>query len=250
MLITVLIQMKKNILAILLIFAIFALFAFPVAAADTQTDKVILVSGYGLSTTTPDKVTISFGVETIDPDAKFAQNENAKKMDKVIAALKKAGIEDAHIQTTGYNIYSYQLSEYNPGNWALGTTVYKVTNTVEIISYNVDKAGSYIDVAVAAGSNNVNSLQFGLSDAKLMIERNDAIISAVKSARADADSVSSALGLKISGTGTITVGQNYTPVSYTNADIMMKTAEGSSVRTPIESGELKTTATVSIVYTY
>ncbi|MPM00387.1 26 kDa periplasmic immunogenic protein [bioreactor metagenome] len=243
--------MKKNVLAILLLFAVFALFAFPAAAEDSQTDKVILVSGYGLSTTSPDKVTISFGVQTENPDAAVAQSENAALMAKVVAALKNAGIKDANIQTTGYTIYSYVIGEYNPGKWANGTTVYKVTNTVQIISYDVDKAGSYIDAAVDAGANNVNSLQFGLSDEKLIIERNAAIISAVKSARADADSVSSALGLKISGTGTINVGQSYTPVSYSNAEVMMaKDAAGTRVPTTIESGEIKTTATVSIVYTY
>jgi len=243
--------MKKNVLAILLLFAVFALFAFPAAAEDSQTDKVILVSGYGSSTTSPDKVTISFGVETENPDVVTAQSENAALMEKVVAALKKAGIKDANIQTTGYSVYSYVIGEYNPGKWEDGTTVYKVTNTVKITSNDVDKAGSYIDAAVEAGANNVNNLQFGLSDEKLIIERNAAIISAVKSARADADSVSSALGLKITGTGTINVGQSYTPVSYAGTEVMMaKDAAGNRVPTTIESGEIKTTATVSIVYTY
>ncbi len=172
-------------------------------------------------------------------------------MEKVVAALKNAGIKDANIKTTGYNIYSYVTSKYNPSQWTNGTTVYKVTNTVQIVSYDVDKTGSYIDIAVAAGANNVNSLQFGLSDEKLIIERNAAILSAVKSARADADSVSSALGLTISGTGTINVDQSYTPVSYTNMDVsLLKTEAAAGTQTTIESGEIKTTATVSIVYTY
>ena len=86
--------MKKNVLAILLLFAVFAVFAIPAAAEDSQTDKVILVSGYGISTTTPDKVTISFGVETENQaDAKIAQSENAALMEKVVAALKNAGIK-------------------------------------------------------------------------------------------------------------------------------------------------------------
>ncbi|MCK9314268.1 MAG: SIMPL domain-containing protein [Methanocorpusculum sp.] len=244
--------MKKIVLAILLIFAAFALFAAPVAAEE-QTDKVILVSGYGLSTTAPDKVTITFAVETINPDAKVAQAENAEIMADVVAALKSAGITDENIKTSGYSIYSYELSEYNPGEWPVGTTVYKVTNSVEIISYNVDKAGSYIDTAVLAGANSVSNLQFGLSDAKQIIERNAAIISAVKSARADADSVSSALGLKITGTGTINVNQGYTPVTYTDVNLdatAMKAGSSERVSTTIESGEIKTTATVSIVYTY
>lgn len=244
--------MKKNVLAILLLFVVFTLFAVPVAAEE-QTDKVILVSGYGLSTTTPDKVTITFAVETVNPDAKVAQEENAANISKVVAALKNAGITDDNIKTTGYTMYSYVLSEYNPGAWANGTTVYKVTNSVQIVSYNVDNAGSYIDAAVQAGANSVSGLTFGLSDAKQIIERNAAIISAVKSARADADSVSSALGLHITGTGTINVNQGSLPITYANYDAtsLMKTAtSGESVATTIESGEIKTTATVSIVYTY
>jgi len=244
--------MKKTLLTILLIFAVFALLAAP-AAAEEQTDKVILVSGYGLSATSPDKVTITFAVETVNPDAKVAQAENAEIMADVIAAMKSAGITDENIKTSGYTISSYVLSEYNPGEWKNGTTVYEVKNSVEIISYNVDMAGSYIDTAVQAGANSVSGLQFGLSDAKQIIERNAAIISAVKSARADADSVSSALGLKITGTGTINVNQGYTPISYANVNMdtmLMKTGSAERVPTTIESGEIKTTATVSIVYTY
>ncbi|HKM40946.1 MAG TPA: SIMPL domain-containing protein, partial [Methanocorpusculum sp.] len=154
--------MKKTLLTILLIFAVFALLAAP-AAAEEQTDKVILVSGYGLSATSPDKVTITFAVETVNPDAETAQAENAELMADVIAAMKSAGITDENIKTSGYTISSYVLSEYNPGEWKNGTTVYEVKNSVEIISYNVDMAGSYIDTAVQAGANSVSGLQFGLS---------------------------------------------------------------------------------------
>lgn len=244
--------MKKTIIAVLAVFAIFALFALPAAAEDLSTDKIILVSGSGYSETTPDKVTISFGVETTDPDTKKAQSENADAMNKVIAALKKAGISDENIKTSGYSVYSYEISEYQTGKWDIGTTVYEVTNTVQVISYNVDKAGEYIDAAVSAGANKVNSLQFGLSNEKQIIERNKAIISAVKSAKADADSVSSALGIKLTGTGKISVDQSYTPVSYPTMN-MKAEASGiafDSASTTIESGNLKTTASVSIVYTY
>ncbi|MDO5844755.1 MAG: SIMPL domain-containing protein [Methanocorpusculum sp.] len=244
--------MRKSVIAILAVFAVFALLALPAAAEDLSTDKIILVFGNGYSDTNPDKVTISFGVETINPDAKKAQSENAEAMNKVIAALKKAGIKDENIKTSGYSIYSYEISEYQTGKWDIGTTVYEVTNTVQVISYEVDKAGSYIDAAVDAGANKVNSLQFGLSNEKQIIERNKAIISAVKSAKADADSVSSALGIKITGTGKISVDQSYNAVSYPNVNLKTEAmgAVMDSASTAIESGKLKTTATVSIVYTY
>ena len=117
----------------------------------------------------------------------------------------------------------------------------------------MDKAGEYIDAAVGAGANSVNSLQFGLSDAKQITERNKALVAAVAAARADADSVASALGVKIVSTGTVSVDQSRYAVSYNSVEtaaLKADAASGASVPTTIQSGELTTTATVSVVYTY
>ncbi|HJK16139.1 MAG TPA: SIMPL domain-containing protein, partial [Methanocorpusculum sp.] len=83
--------MKKSAVAVLVLFAVFALLTLPAAAENSQTDRVILTSGYGESVTTPDKVMISFAVETTNPDAKIAQQQNADQMAAVVAALKSAG---------------------------------------------------------------------------------------------------------------------------------------------------------------
>lgn len=254
------IKMRKSVFAILAVLAALALMAIPVAAAEEQnSEKVILVSGNGYSTTSPDKVTISFAVETTDPDAKKAQSDNAQAMNNVIAALKSAGITSENIKTTGYNMYSYEIGEYNPGKWPTGTTVYRVSNTITMISYDVNKAGEYVDIAIDAGANNVNRLQFGLSNEKQIVERNKALVSAVKAAKADADSISAALGLKILGTGKIYVDQSYSPVTYTaNVNVAMdgamakETAAGAprAAPTTVEMGDLQTTAVVSIAYLY
>lgn len=246
--------MKKSIATILVLLVAAALLSVPAAAEDSVKDKVILVSGNGYSETSPDKVTITFGVQKTDPDAKKAQTENAEAVDKIIRALKNAGIKEENIKTSGYSIYSYAISEYQTGPWKTGTVVYEVTNSVQIISYDVDKAGSYIDLAVDAGANKVNGLSFGLSNEKQIIERNKAIISAVKAAKADADSVASALGILITGTGKISVDQSYTPVSYPTSSTYAKAGEAMDaavgVPTTIQSGEIKTTASVSIAYMY
>ena len=246
------IYMKKSTIAVLVLFAVFALLALPAAAENSQTDRVILTSGYGESVTTPDKVTISFAVETTDPDVKTAQQQNANQIAAVIAALKNAGIAENDLKTTGYNMYSYTIGEYHPGKWPNGTEVYEVRNTIQMTSYDVSKAGEYIDAAVAAGANSVNSLQFGLSDAKQITERNKALVAAVQSSRADANAVASALGVKIVSTGTVQVDQSRYSVSYNSveATVMKADAASGAVPTSIQSGELKTTATVSVVYTY
>ena len=240
-----------------LLLALF-LCVIPAAAEDSVTDKVISVTGYGESIAEPDMATITLGIETENPNASKAQKENAEKMDKVIAALKAAGIADKDIKTSQYSMYSYDVSKDNSGKYDAGTTVYHVTNTVSAVTYDVSKVGDVIDRAVAAGANRVNNLQFSLSDEKQKQERKAALISAVKAARADADAVADALGLTIKGPGLISVDRSYTPVSYASVnltakeDAMMapKAAAAGRVSTSIEAGTLSTTATVSITFLY
>ncbi|HJJ32221.1 MAG TPA: SIMPL domain-containing protein [Methanocorpusculum sp.] len=255
--------MKRThfIAAAIAVLAVLVVLIAPVAADNNLTDHIIEVSGYGESTTTPDKATISLGIETVDKIAFKAQEENSRIMNKVISALKAAGIKEENIKTNQYSMYSYEIYDYNKiEGFNIGDTVYSVTNTVEVITYDVDSVGSVIDKAIAAGANKVNRLQFGLSNEKQKEQRNAAIYSAVKAARADADAVAAALGIRVTGTGVISVSQSYNAVSYSNVtmdSMAMKAASPSPVApaevgggTQISSGTLSTTATVSIVFTY
>jgi len=253
--------MKKVhfIIAVVAIVTALLLITAPVLAEDKLTDHLINVTGYGESVTSPDKVTINLGIETINSNPTEAQSENSKIMNKVISALKSSGISDDNIKTNNYSMYSYEVSEYNKSDkYKEGTTVYRVTNTVSVTSYNVKTTGSLIDTAINAGANKVNSLQFGLSNEKQKEQRKAAIVSAVKAARADADAVASALGVKVTGTGVVTLDQSNNSVYYANVNMesakmtmAMDSAAGASVpNTQIESGSLTTTATASIVFTY
>jgi len=251
--------MKKQIciVSLVLVAAVLA-FAVPVAADTSLTDRIISVTGYGESETTPDVATINIGLTTENTNAATAQEENKETMDRIISSLKAAGVSANEISTRSYSIYSYTVSEYNAGKYEKGTLVYKVTNMLSIKTSNVNSVGSYIDAAVSAGANVVNNVAFSLSNAKYIEQRNLALTSAIKGARADADAVAAALGISVSGTGIITVDQSYTPVSYANVALdeatpMMATkmaAGAAPTPTAIESGTLKTTATVSVAYTY
>ena len=74
------------------------------AATDSADDRVIHVSGTGTVTTSPDRVMITVGVVTENPDAAAAQQENAVKMNAVLTSLKKLGIPEDNIQSSGYSM--------------------------------------------------------------------------------------------------------------------------------------------------
>ncbi|HJJ47680.1 MAG TPA: SIMPL domain-containing protein [Methanocorpusculum sp.] len=245
----------KSLLGVFCALAVLLLLVCPAAAAeDSVTDHVIKVTGFGESISAPDKVTVTLGVNFIDTNAQTVQKKAADAMKKITAAVKAAGIKESDIKTNQYSMYSYTIGEYNEGTYPKGTLVYEISNSIQVVSYDVDTIGNVIDKAVAAGANNIGSLQFGLSNEKQKSERKAAIQSAVKAARADADAVSDALGIKITGLGVVSVGQSSNPVSYvpspTVENYKMAAADSAAGSMAVSAGELSTTASVSIVYLY
>ncbi|HJJ28403.1 MAG TPA: SIMPL domain-containing protein [Methanocorpusculum sp.] len=247
----------KGMLGALCLLAVLVFLVCPAAAEENANDQVIKVTGFGESTTAPDKVTVNLGVEFTDTNAATVQKKAADAMKKIIAAVKSAGIKESDITTNKYSMYSYTVGEYNEGTYPKGTVVYAINSSVKVVSYDVDAIGTVIDKAVSAGANSIGSLQFGLSNEKQISERKAALQSAVKAARADADAVAEALGIRITAIGLVSIGQSSTPVSYAEVpmaaeDAVVMTAKATSGANDltVSAGELSTTATVSIAYIY
>lgn len=220
------------------------------SAADTTDDKTISVSGTGKVSSAPDKVIVSIAVETENPDAYTAQQENAEKMNSVMSALKGLGLSDDEIETSGYNIYSYTTGD--DSIFGARKKVYRATNTIKVETTMVDKAGEIIDTAVSAGANSINYVSFTLSDEKSNELRSQALDAAVSQASSDANIVASALGVQITGVKAVNVGASYVPMSYdTGNDYAMVKSEamaGSAVPTSVTPGDVDVTASVSIIY--
>ncbi|TAJ43432.1 SIMPL domain-containing protein [Methanofollis fontis] len=216
------------------------------AATDSTDERLIHASGTGEVTTTPDRAVISFAVETQNTDPKVAQTANAAAMDGVIAALKAAGIAPEDLKTTGYNIYPEKQDETRP--FGGSTIVYHVTNTLEVTLNDVTRTGEIIDLAVSNGANRVNNLYFTLSTERQQQFRSEALTKAVDQARSDADAVAVAADMTITGVKEISIGGTYVPMygNYRAYD-MVESAAG-AVPTPIETGDVKVTASVSITY--
>jgi len=219
-----------------------------VAAANTDAsaDQVIHASGSGSVTGTPDRVQITFSVETENVDVVAAQSDNAARMNTVVNALVAAGVPNDQMKTTGYSINPVYQDPTNP----LGSQVkiYQVTNTLQVTLHDVNQTGTIIDTAVAQGVNQVNSIQFSLSDEQAQALRTQALTKAVQAARADADAVAAALGVTITGTETADITQGYTPVVYNNYDMTGAAMATSAAPTPIQPGDVTVTAQVSVTY--
>ncbi|MDD1694844.1 MAG: SIMPL domain-containing protein [Methanoregula sp.] len=236
--------------AILAIFVMAAVGTVAAASTDPTTDKVIQASGSGNVIGTPDRAQVTFSVQTENADVKTAQADNAVQMTKVIDALVASGIPRDSLKTTGYTISKVYDESTSSGILNPKVKTYQVTNTLTVTLHDVSKTGDVIDIAVANGANQADSIQFMLSDAQSIALRSEALKKAVANARADAEAVAGAMGVNITGTGTVDIYQGYTPTVYSNYKMDTASAVGSAVATPIQSGDITVTAQVSVTYTY
>ncbi len=131
------------------------LLMLPAAAlADTK----IAVTGSATVQAEPDMVTLSLGVEETKGDVAAAQALVNEKLAAVVEALKNAGIDEKDVQTGYYSIYN----NYNYDDPS--DIQYVASCSLNVIVRDLSKAGEMIDVAVAAGANQVGGVTFGVAD--------------------------------------------------------------------------------------
>jgi hypothetical protein len=203
---------------------------------------VLNLSAYGTVRVAPDMATINLGVVTEAPTAAEAMRQNAGRMTALVAALKKQGIAEKDVQTSGLSlnaVYDYQPNETPK------LRGYQASNQVTVTVYNLDKLGQTVDATVAAGGNQVNGISFGLRDPQKAEDA--ARLEAVKRLQAKADLYAKATGMRLVGLKSLTEGGGYTPHPPVPMMAMAK-REAADASTPVSAGELELRVDVQGVY--
>ncbi len=216
-----------------------------VSAQTVMTNNTLLVTGSATNQTKPDKVTVSLGVETTNSTAQAALTANSDLMNKVLDALKTAGVQENETSTSTFSITpNYNYSSNNNQGRLIGFTV---SNSIQIESSNIEGVSKWIDVAVISGANNVNNIYFSMSNKKLEEIKNSLLKEAIDNAKTKADIAASAAGLKVIGVKSIIVGEAGSPPPP--EPVYSAKADGAATSaTPIISGQQEISATVSIGY--
>ena len=214
----------------------------PVVADTMFRATTLNLASYGESEVVPDKATITLGVQTDAPTAAAAIGENANKMSRVIAALKRDGLTDREIQTSNLSLnpqYVYQE------NLPPRLTGYQASNQVIITVRELNRLGQVVDATVTAGATNVGGISFGVEDATEA--ENRARLEAVEALRAKAELYAKAMGYRVARLVTMTEGGGYTPVPPP-MPMMMRAEAAKFDSTPVSPGELKVRVDVSATY--
>lgn len=128
--------MKRSICVVLAMLMVCALGATAFAAATTASVKpTVSVSASAKVEVQPDVAYVSLGVTSQDASADKAKSENTEIMNKVIAAVKKAGLTEKDIKTSALNMHTqYDYSGSTPK-----VTGYRVDNTVTLTVKEIDQ---------------------------------------------------------------------------------------------------------------
>jgi uncharacterized protein YggE len=212
------------------------------ASADsTAAVRTIEVAGSGEARTTPDTADLNVAIETHGATAEEAANRNAALAEKVISALKGKLGEKGKVSTNGYSLnpeYDQRQNREKP------TIVgFAAQNSVTVDTGALDLVGPLIDSAIAAGANRVNFLNFTVrDDAKA---RGEAITIATRKARAQADALAAALGVKLGKILKATTVSEVRPVPMQGMAMATSFARAA---TPVEPGEVSVPANVSLIF--
>jgi len=217
----------------------------PLAAAAEQNEKtddnILVVSGMGKVSLTPDIAHINAGVETIMEDAREAQDENAKIMNRIIAALKTMGIQDKDIQTSNYSVFV----EYDFSGNQRRLIGYRVSNNVRIAIRNIDSVGEVLTAMAEAGANHFYGINFGVENQDAAYK--EALKEAIEQAKDKALFIAKETGVKLGEPVAINEGQAASGIQFGKAMDMAR-LESAAAQVPIMEGELEVQASVTIVY--
>lgn len=207
-----------------------------------QTQPSLNLAATGEVRVAPDMATVTFGVVTEAPTAQAAMAQNAERMNAVSAALRRAGVAERDIQTSGLNLQAqYDYQENQPPK----LRGYQASNRVTVRVMDLTKTGATVDAVVAAGVNQIDGVAFGLKDPSTA--ENEARRLAVRALQAKAQLYAEALGVQLGGVRSLNEGGGYAPPPPMPM-YAMRAQSMAADSTPVSGGELSVKIDVTGVY--
>lgn len=226
--------MKNSVLPGLLFACILSLPAF---AADLHT---ITMTGHGEVRAAPDMATVNAGVTTAAPTAAAALSADNARMNQMFDALRKMGIPDRDIQTSGFSVSpQYTNGEANNPRRLTG---YQVSNEVSVRLDDVTRVGAALDTLVGAGTNQMNGVSFDIATPAPLLEK--ARTQAIADARMRAQTYARAAGVTLGPIVSISEGGGEVPRPMFRLERVVVTGS----RVPVAAGEQSVAADVTVVW--
>lgn len=213
--------------------------AWAAAANDGVEAGTVRVSGNATISAPADMVTLQIAVVTEYLSSQEAVSTNRRRSNAALTALRTALGDEAELETLGFSLNP----QYDYNNKSAGNTRtlrgYLARNVLQVRTSQIERIGEAIDAAATAGSNEIQSLVFGLRDPKPLRMR--ALGVATRNARQKADAIAKALDVEVGRIRSVEEGQ----VGVFPERARMQSF-ASDKATPIEPGGVDVSAQVTL----
>jgi hypothetical protein len=161
------------------------------AAGETcEAGRAVHVSGTAVINVTPDRALVQLGAISTDLTPAGVQKSNTAAIQRVVDAVRALGVPDKSIATDRYIIFPV-YENYDD----MVPKGYRIDNVVAVTLEDVGKTSELIAVALEAGANQVQDVQFYTSE--LRRYRDQARDLAMKAAREKAEALATAGGAQV-----------------------------------------------------
>ncbi|MPZ97156.1 MAG: DUF541 domain-containing protein [Propionibacteriales bacterium] len=215
-------------------------------AAEEKTPEVrtIAMTASGEATAVPDELSFSVSVRARAGDVSTALDRANSTTRRIIKALRKHGVAEKDVQTTGLSIHPVRTRK---GKGQPVITRYAVAQDQDVLVRSLADAGKAVSATVDAGGNAVRvhglTLKVGNTDELLNEARDQAVAAATEKAEQYAAATGRSLG---DVTQIREVGAKPRPNAYEEELSYLDGAKASSV--PISAGSEQLRVTVSVVW--
>ena len=198
------------------------------------------ISATGEATRVPDIAIISAGVTTQAATATDALGQNATRMERVRAALKRARVADRDIQTASISLQpQYKYVE----NQAPILTGYQASNQLSVKFRDIRASGKILDALVGEGANQINGPNLTIDHPEAALD--EARGKAITTGRARADLYARALGMRVIRVISVSESGGY---SSPPPQPIMARAQMADAKTSIDPGEQQLQISVAMAF--
>ena len=233
--------MKINaIFGILLVIALIGL----TGCQQTEEEHTLNAQGTSEIIFNPDKAEVSVGISIVKDTAEEAQSEANKVVNAIIDGLRYKGISEDDIETQGLSLREERIWTKDEGSKVIG---WRASQTLKVKTTDLTKVGIIVDVAVNNGANQINNINFGLTEEKEKEYKKQALSEAAKNAKEKAEILAESLGAKLGKIKAVSESNfYYRPYMYAMKDTAGALAVEEAAT--VMPSDVSVTAQVSVIY--
>ena len=208
----------------------------------TKPEPQIAVRGVGRVRRTPDVADLVLVIEAQRPTATEARDVAAGTADRVLDALRDAGIAPPDLRTAGIDVQpAWEHDDRGRARRVGFTVVHRLAARVR----DLDAVGRTLDAALDRGATGVEGVALGIADPT--DAETDARRLAVADARQRAETIAAAAGVRLGALLTLSEGVSLAPPGP-HGGREMRFAMAADASTPVEAGSLEVSVAIEGIW--